>query len=229
MLTGNIYFFTYLLFTLSCSRVDQRGFFAWEQMPAEGGSQLPDRRAAGYGRPISGMACHTVRLGWLQKGTKIIVPLRCWGRYFSSYLWIANSNANNFLENTARCSSRRRDVSLLSLNFFVVPRRVVVWGRVVSVEVFPQTQGGVELWSGLLLLHTRLVPHRLRRPAATPSTWSVCSVIYVLYVLLNFLSPLNCSDIPCLKLYVEKFLSICQLWTSTCILLFPLIPITAVD
>lgn len=67
----------YCHFTLSCSRVDQRRIFAWEPMPAESGSQLPDGRSAEYGRPISGMACHTVHLGWLQKGTKIIVPLRC--------------------------------------------------------------------------------------------------------------------------------------------------------
>lgn len=30
------------------------------------------------------------------------------------------------------------------------------------MEGFPQAQGGVELWSGLLLLHSWLVPHRLR-------------------------------------------------------------------
>lgn len=41
------------------------------------------------------------------------------------------------------------------------------------MEVLPQTQGGVELWPGVLMLHTRVVPHRLCRPTAPPSAWSV--------------------------------------------------------
>lgn len=60
------------------------------------------------------------------------------------------------------------------------------------MEGVPQTQGGGELRSGLLLLHARLVPHCLRRPTAPPSARSVSSVI----------CPLNCSATPCLILYM---------------------------
>ncbi len=77
------------------------------------------------------------------------------------------------------------------------------------MEVFPQTQGGVELWSGLLLLHARLVPYRLRRPTAPPSAWSVCIVIYAHYILclsLFFLTVYAHSIVGalCLKLCVDK-------------------------
>lgn len=45
------------------------------------------------------------------------------------------------------------------------------------MEGFPQTQGGFELWSSFLVLHTGLVSHCLCRPTAPPSAWSVLSVI----------------------------------------------------
>lgn len=48
------------------------------------------------------------------------------------------------------------------LSVLVVPQRVVIRGGAVSVEAFPQTQGGVKLWSGLFLLSARLVSNRLR-------------------------------------------------------------------
>lgn len=63
---------TYCHFSLSRSRLDQQGFFAREQMQTESCSQLPDRRAAGYGRPLPGQACCTLCLGWPQKGNKMM-------------------------------------------------------------------------------------------------------------------------------------------------------------
>ena len=92
----------------------------------------------------------------------------------------------------------KMDWSLYLLNLcpsiVPVPPRGVVWGGAVAVEAFPQTQGGAELRSGLLLLHARLVPLRLRRPTAPPSARSVRSVI----------RKLSCSAALCLILYVEK-------------------------
>ena len=54
------------------------------------------------------------------------------------------------------------------------------------MEVFPQTQGGVELWPGVLLLHTWVVPNRLCSPTAPPSAWSVsCFSIVTTYKTCN--------------------------------------------
>lgn len=96
------------------------------------------------------------------------------GRNSSSNLCFVTSNANHWLA-LCRQFLWPQCVTSVSIFFFLVPQRVIVWRGVVSVEVFPQTQGGSELWSGLPLLHPRLVSHRLCRPAAPPSAWSVCS------------------------------------------------------
>lgn len=50
------------------------------------------------------------------------------------------------------------------------------------MEDFSQTQGGVELWPGLLLLGAWLVPYRLCRPTAPPTSWSALYTLSIIYL-----------------------------------------------
>lgn len=47
------------------------------------------------------------------------------------------------------------------------------------MEVFLQAQGAAELWPSVLLFSARVVPHRLCRPTAPPSAWSVPTTLVV--------------------------------------------------
>lgn len=69
-----------------------------------------------------------------------------------------------------------------------VSEKVFVWGRAVSMEVFPQTQSVVELWAGVLMLHTWMVQNRFCRPATPTSTRSVSyAVFFLLLFFLDFI------------------------------------------